>query len=125
MHVQPEVHLHQVRQKGTAHCEALTVIQEVCKNRVLGSAWVAAAEQGLEVVAKLSFCGKLWVHCTNDTAVCMCVCVWYQCGRKRYFVMKVYKSASKDAVSLAHQSFVKTPRFSNWLCFFSCKDKHH
>ena len=123
MHVQPEVHLHQVRQKGTAHCEALTVIQEVCKNRVLGSAWVAAAEQGLEVVAKLSFSGELRVHCTNDTAVCV-----YWCGGSvggRGSLTKVCKNAGKDAIFLAHLSFLKTPRFSKWLCFFNCKDKHH
>ena len=76
MHVQPEVHLHQVRKKSTAHCKALAVIHEVCQNRVLWSAWVAAAKQGLEVVAKLSFSGELWVHCTNDTAVCVCVGVY-------------------------------------------------
>ena len=79
MNVQPKVHLHQVRQESTTHCEALSVIHEVCQNRVFWSAWVAAAKQGLKVVAKLSFSGELWVHCTNYTAVCVggegvCVC---------------------------------------------------
>ena len=133
MHVQPEVHLHQVRKKNTAHCKALAVIHEVCQNRVLWSAWVAAAKQGLKAVAKLSFSGELWVHCTNDTAVCVhgggggCVCAscverGSRIKRKRF--LKVSNSASELAAPLAHLSFLKMPRFSNWLCFFSCNGTH-
>ena len=67
MHVQPEVHLHQVWKESTAHCKALTVIQKVSQNGVLWSVGVTAAEKGLEAVSKLSFGGELWVHRTNDT----------------------------------------------------------
>ena len=67
MHVQPEVHLHQVWKESTAYCEALTVIQKVSQNGVLWSVGVTAAEKGLEAVSKLSFSGELWVHRTNDT----------------------------------------------------------
>lgn len=47
MCIKPEVHLHQVWKKSTAYCEALTVSNEVCQNRILSSAWVTATQKGL------------------------------------------------------------------------------
>ena len=85
---------------------------------------------------------RLWRNCLSVgncgyiapmTLQCVCMggggCVCASCvergsriKRKRF--LKVSDSASEVAAPLAHLSFLKTPRFSNWLCFFSCNGTH-